>query len=406
VKLLKTKNKKIKKTSKQKNKKKQALKTISIRIKKNPIKRIKKQAQEKTTTIKEGKAQLIIPELNEKQVPEQALVFYNPKMKFNRTNTINVLNTYFQKQEAEKPVKLLDLLSATGARAIRFAKELDFSTEIFANDVQPSAVKLIKKNTELNKVKIKISNEEANKFLVNNKLEYFNFIDIDPFGSPINFINNSIQAVKPKGGLIGLTATDTGTLAGIYEKACFRRYGIISKRSTFKHELGIRNLIASFVKIAYQHDLTARPYFSYHSIHYNRVFMEMLGGGKETRRQLKKLGFIKYCPKCERRELIPYNHEVNNKCKCGANALIFGVTWIGELAQHPFFLPEEEIQVKQPYYNISALTKIYKKQSNKKNKIIEELKKQGYKASSTHFEGHGLKTNAPYEKIIKEIIKK
>jgi len=357
----------------------------------------------KTKTIKEGEIELIVPELGENQVPEQGLVFYNPKMGFNRTNSVEVLNTYFKKPGEE--VKVLDLLSATGARAVRYAKEAKVPVKVFANDVQPSAVKLIKKNAELNKVKINISNLEGNKFLIDNKLEYFDFIDIDPFGSPINFISNALQAIKAKGGLVGLTATDTGTLAGIYEKACFKRYGIISRRSSFKHELGLRNLIASFVKIAYQHDLTARPYFSYHSIHYNRVFMETLGGGKEMRRQLKNLGFIKYCPKCERRELIPYNKEFERKCECGDNALIFGITWIGKLAEQPFFLEKEEIEIKQPYYNISALTKIYKKQSNKKKSIIESLQEIGYKASSTHFEGHGLKTNAPYEKLVEKIIK-
>ena len=358
----------------------------------------------KTKKIKEGKVELIVPELCKNQVPEQGLVFYNPLMEKNRTNTIEVLNSFF-KNSADK-IKIVDLLSATGIRAVRFAKELNFDAEVFANDVQPSAVKLIKKNAELNKVKISISNLEANKFLIDNKLNHFNFIDIDSFGSPVNFISNALQAVKSKGGLVGLTATDTGTLAGIYEKACFKRYGIISKRSSFKHELGVRNLIASFVKIAYQHDLTARPFFSYHSLHFNRVFMETLGGGKEMRRQLKNLGFIKYCPKCERRELIPYNQEFEKKCKCGANALVFGITWIGKLAEEPFFLSREEIEIKQPYYNISALTKIYKKQSNKKKNIIEKLKEQGYKASSTHFEGHGLKTNAPYEKIINNVIRK
>ncbi len=358
----------------------------------------------KTKTIKEGKVELIVPELGESQVPEQGLVFYNPKMQENRTNTIDVLNSYFEKKQEES--KLVDLLSATGARAIRFAKETEFPSIIYANDVQPSAVKLIKKNSELNKVKINVSNLEANKFLIDNKLENFDFIDVDPFGSPVNFMENAIRAIKPKNSLVGLTATDTGTLAGIYEKACFKRYGIISKRSTFKHELGVRNLIASFVKTAYRMGLSARPFFSYHSIHFNRVFMEMVGGGREAKKQLKNLGFIKYCPKCERRELIPYNKDFDRKCECGAEALVFGVTWIGKLAVKPFFLNKEEIEIKEPYYNISALTKIYKKESNKKKRIIEKLKDEGYKASSTHFEGHGLKTNAPYDKLIEAVIEK
>ena len=59
-----------------------------------------------------------------------------------------------------------------------------------------------------------------------------------------------------------------------------------------------------------------------------------------------------------------------------------------------------------PYYNISALTKIYKKESKQMKKAITELKEKGYKASRTHFDNHGLKTNAPYKEIINTLFKK
>ena len=355
----------------------------------------------KTTTITEGKTKLEVPVLEKKQVPEQALVFFNPKMDKNRTNSINVTESYFKEK-----IKIADILSGLGARAVRYANELSIKHEIFANDIQPSAVELIKKNVKLNKVKINVSNKEANQFLVENKYNKFNFIDIDPFGSPAPFLNNTILAIQPKDSLIGITATDKGTLAGIYSKACFKKYGIIGKRTSFQHELGVRNLIAFTVKTAYLHDLTARPYFSYSHLHYNRIFIEMLGGGKETKRQLKNLGFIKYCEKCERRELISFTKEYDTKCECGFNAVILGTTWIGKLAEKPFFLEKSEIEITMPYYNISALTKIYKKESKQLKKVINELKEKGYKASRTHFDNYGLKTNAPYNEIINVIFKK
>lgn len=355
----------------------------------------------KTETITEGKTKLIVPELEKKQVPEQALVFFNPKMEKNRVNAINVIDSYFKEK-----IKIADVLSGLGARAIRYAVECKQKHEIFANDIQPSAVKLTEKNAKLNKVKISTSNKEANQFLIEHKYDKFNFIDIDPFGSPAPFLNSAIFAIQPKDSLLGITATDKGTLAGIYSKACFKKYGIIGKRTSFQHELGVRNLIAFAVKTAYLHDLTARPYFSYSHLHYNRVFIEMLGGGKETKRQLKNLGFIKYCEKCERRELIPFTKEYDTKCECGSNAMILGATWIGKLAVEPFFLEKPEIEITMPYYNISALTKIYKKESRQIKKVIDELKEKGYKASRTHFDNHGLKTNAPYKEIINVLFKK
>jgi len=35
--------------------------------------------------------------------------------------------------------------------------------------------------------------------------------------------------------------------------------------------------------------------------------------------------------------------------------------------------------------------------------VMEKLKKRGYKSSRTHFSRTGMKTNAPYEEVIKAI---
>jgi tRNA (guanine26-N2/guanine27-N2)-dimethyltransferase len=48
--------------------------------------------------------------------------------------------------------RILDALSASGLRALRFAKEVPGVTEIVANDFSQNAVDTIKKNVELNEV--------------------------------------------------------------------------------------------------------------------------------------------------------------------------------------------------------------------------------------------------------------
>ncbi|KAG4221709.1 hypothetical protein PC116_g29815 [Phytophthora cactorum] len=52
---------------------------------------------------------------------------------------------------------ILDALSATGLRALRYAQELPFVTSVTANDLSPSAVKAIKQNAEHNGVESKVN---------------------------------------------------------------------------------------------------------------------------------------------------------------------------------------------------------------------------------------------------------
>ncbi|NYZ80170.1 hypothetical protein H0N95_02880, partial [Candidatus Micrarchaeota archaeon] len=261
-------------------------------------------------------------------------------------------------------------------------------------------------------------------FLMAHKYERFDFIDIDPFGSPVYFLNSAMHAIKQSGGVLGITATDTGSLAGIYPKACFRRYGIISERTSFIHELGVRNLIATVFREASKYECTVRPLFSYNQIHYDRAFIQVMGGRKTTNRDLENIGFIKYCRKCERRSSIPVFETYDERCECGERTMILGLTWIGRIADVDFLdkitnekqeiaydkdafrlVPSSysEYAVSEPYYSIAALTRVFKKESKKTSVILERLRDSGYKAYSTHFFGQGIKTNAPYNDVVKAV---
>lgn len=58
---------------------------------------------------------------------------------------------------------MLEALSATGLRSIRYAKEIPNIDEIIANDISLQAVESIKTNVKLNQVDdiIKTSHEDA-----------------------------------------------------------------------------------------------------------------------------------------------------------------------------------------------------------------------------------------------------
>ncbi|RLG21075.1 tRNA (guanine(10)-N(2))-dimethyltransferase [Candidatus Micrarchaeota archaeon] len=360
--------------------------------------------------IKEGESRLLVPSLEVYKEPSKAPVFYNPKMAFDRSLSVKVLN-----EVLDSGAKVLDLLSATGARAIRYAKEgKQFS--VWANDVKSTAIAIVKKNAELNAVSIRTSIDEANHFLLEKRAENFDCIDIDPFGSPINFVFNASKAVRAKNGLICATATDPGALSGSFPRACFRKYSYISHKTSMKHEIGLRGLIGSIFREFAKNSLSIEPILSYANIHYYRVFLRVMPGNKRVNRGLKKMGFISWCPKCDRRHVSGLWEERAKNCDCGADLIHIGPLWIGELGDSTvidtikdksmlFSTLKEEIRLPFLHYNLHYLAKVNKVSCPKIADIMAALRKEGYRVSRTHFNSNGIKTNASYDVILKALQK-
>ena len=171
-------------------------------------------------TVKEGEAVINIKKTN--KISKDMEVFYNPVMKLNRDVTILLLKQF-------PAMKICDPLAASGIRSIRFAKELKYKS-ININDLSKKSVNSIKKNLKLNKIKskkIKVTNEDANLFLLNSK--GFDYIDIDPFGTSNFYLDAAIKRISRK-GILAVTNTDTAALTGTYPKACIRKYWALPKK--------------------------------------------------------------------------------------------------------------------------------------------------------------------------------
>ncbi|MEK6858169.1 MAG: tRNA (guanine(10)-N(2))-dimethyltransferase, partial [Nanoarchaeota archaeon] len=173
--------------------------------------------QLKQTT--EGKAKILV--YSAEKISSELPVFYNPVMKFNRDVSVALL-----KALGRKDLIIADIMAGSGVRSIRFFKELPkrMIKELHVNDSSADAVKLIKKNFKLNKIKSKnvfFANKEANKLLL--EIGKADYIDIDPFGSPNYFLDSACKKLADK-GILAVTATDTSALSGTYPEACLRKY--------------------------------------------------------------------------------------------------------------------------------------------------------------------------------------
>ncbi|MBU0469899.1 MAG: tRNA (guanine(26)-N(2))-dimethyltransferase [Nanoarchaeota archaeon] len=358
-------------------------------------------------------------EIPKKDVHAKMEVFYNPLMKSNRNISVLLLNSVDNKK-----MNLALPLAGSGIRGLRFLQELEKGkiNHLFLNDKKDNFVKMFNENLKLNKISkakensISVFNQEASLFLLNLTEEqnikdfcgYFDYIDLDPFGSPNPFLSVTLARITRK-GIIAITATDTAALTGTYPKVTKRKYWARSMRNDLMHEIGLRILIRKVQLHGVQFDKALVPILSYHKDHYFRVYFVSNKGKENSDEVIKEHQYLLSCPKCLSFKISNYNQE---NCSCGWKYDYAGPLWTGKLfdqkllqamlKNNPF--PEEEKflqllndEMDTPFfYDLHALSKKYKTDPPKMELALKKLK-----GTRTHFSLTGLKT----EKSLKEVLK-
>ena len=104
--------------------------------------------------VTEGKARIAVPRYSGRNVSSKMPVFYNPAMKSNRDITVMLMAAAAEIYGIKKWA-VADPMAATGIRGIRILLELGGKVESVAmNDYSTAAVALIRKNLQLNRIKI------------------------------------------------------------------------------------------------------------------------------------------------------------------------------------------------------------------------------------------------------------
>ncbi|MCS7123653.1 MAG: hypothetical protein RMJ17_03740 [Candidatus Aenigmarchaeota archaeon] len=358
-------------------------------------------------TIIEGKAVLKVPSDYLKKSN-----FYNPLSEISRDFTV-----IFVDNLEKNDLIILDALSAIGARGIRIILECSNVKEVWFNDYSKEAIEILKENLKINKIedKSKVFCKDACVLLSETK-RFFDYIDIDPFGSPIYFLDGVARAIK-RTGYVGVTATDMQALIGINKNACLRKYGIFSFKTDMLHDVGLRNLIASLSLNFSKYMFSFKPMLSFYKNHFYRVFGYLKKSRKTTNENLSKnIGFILYCKNCLNRR---FSYEIKEICEnCNKDFNIIFPTWIGEtndkeliekilihLKKFNYMRNLKEIEktisvlrneINAPCYNLHKIASVYKTGLKKTTEVINSLKE----ASLVHFSTTSIKT----KKNIKEIL--
>ncbi len=183
---------------------------------------------------------------------------------------------------------ILDALSATGLRALRYAKEIPFVTRIIANDLSRDAVKSIEMNIDHNDLKGKIHSNvgDARAYMYSKvgidqtsssgtTIHRFDVIDLDPYGTAAPFFDSALQAIH-HGGLLCVTCTDAGVFAsnGYPEKA-FALYGGIPTKGAHSHEGGLRLIIHAIAAAGAKYGIAIEPLLSLSIDFYARLFVRI-----------------------------------------------------------------------------------------------------------------------------------
>jgi tRNA (guanine26-N2/guanine27-N2)-dimethyltransferase len=105
----------------------------------------------------------------------------------------------------------------------------------------------------------------------------FDYIDIDPWGTPNPYLDSACRRIS-RGGILAVTATDTSALCGTYPNACRRKYWALPKRDSNMHETGLRILIRKIQLVGAQYEKGLIPVYSYSREHYMRVFLRIEKG--------------------------------------------------------------------------------------------------------------------------------
>ncbi len=357
-------------------------------------------------------------------------VFYNPRMRINRDISVVFLSEYLKRWDVHL---FCEPLAGSGVRTLRYLNECRGEHRGLMFDVNPEAVRIMQKNIEANRLSDRASVVQGDAkvlLLSESRTKRFDFVDVDPFGTPVPYLNAAIQSLNPKGALLALTATDMPALCGVYPRVAFRKYMGFSIRSPVSHEIAVRLLLGKAYSATGANDRSISPLAVLSTDHYIRVWLRVESSCKTSNRQAKKIGMLRYCPCCMNMDMISLREGLAtdfNHCRdaCGGTPEAAGPLWIGKLYDLEFIRNAQEtmsqyrinkkaqklIQLMSdeapltdaPYIDIHSICDSYNLTPPSNKNLIALLTEWGHETTRTHFRPTALRTEAPPCQVIRAI---
>ena len=358
--------------------------------------------------VREGAVELQVPEQTDGAGDE---VFYNPKQELNRDLTVAVLRAYRERESRAETY--LDATTASGVRGLRAAAD---GWTVTAADVDQDAVALARANFERNGLEGTVEHRSAIPLLHES---YFDVVDLDPFGTPIPFVDAAVQGARD---LLCVTATDTAPLCGAHFEPGVRRYSAVPRNTEYHAEMGVRILLSALVRTAARYDVAATPVLTHATDHYVRTYLELTRSAGAANDAIDQLGHIHHCEACLARQTAPgLLADPPDSCpNCGEGIQTAGPVWLGPIRDRAFVEAVTEAvsakfgtadrartllatlrdELDEPtHYDQHRLSKRWGRSAAPMDAFLDNIREAGYEASRTHYGGTTLKTTASVSQI-------
>ena len=209
-------------------------------------------------------------------------------------------------------IRILEALSATGLRSIRYWLEIPNVRSIVINDLDATAVQSIRTNLAYNNLTSPhlLPTQSDAKLLMYNSLAPnspstdptaagpYDVIDLDPYGSACEFFDSSVQTVAD-GGLLCITCTDKAVLCGSWGEVAFAKYGGYALKGKTCHEMALRLVLGALQSAAGRYRRYIVPLLSLSIDFYVRLFVRVYEGQVHVKDGASKMGVVYQCTGCE-----------------------------------------------------------------------------------------------------------
>ncbi|KAF2153798.1 N2,N2-dimethylguanosine tRNA methyltransferase [Myriangium duriaei CBS 260.36] len=313
--------------------------------------------------------------LKKRERRQQARKEREAKKAANETTDPTTANGANETTQTQRPddklrsaMRILDALSATGLRALRYASELPLPVNVVANDLLDTATAAIKLNVRHNKLTSQIqpttSNAQAHMYnaafgFSSHAYAKYDVIDLDPYGTAVPFIESALLALNDN-GLLCVTCTDAGVFNSMgYLEKTYALYGGLPVKGLHAHEAGLRLILNSIATTAAKHGLSIEPLLSLSIDFYARVFVRVRRSPAEVKFLASKTMSVHSCdsgcgswaPQPLARTSVatgangseffkyhPAQTSADKRCEhCGFRTHLAGPMWGGPL-HNPFFI--------------------------------------------------------------------
>jgi tRNA (guanine26-N2/guanine27-N2)-dimethyltransferase len=304
-------------------------------------------------------------------------------------------------RERPAPSTGWEMTAATGVRGLRLLVEAGAFAEFTFTETNPSARHVLEANAS-GRPGVRVVAADARHPFDGGPFDY---VDLDPYGTPVPFLATAIAAVKP-GGVLAVTATDMMVLAGAQPTACERRYGARPIRGRLGPEGGLRVLLGYVARQVRVRGRSLRPLLGYVRDHHVRAYVS-IGPANDEPDPVAKIDPASWT-----------GPDIGGRGP-------YGPFWLGRLmdaelvrnlsvptgAARPgevrSFLEhlKEEVTVDVPfYYEANRLAgDLGLARPPALSDVLVDLRSRGFRAARTHVRPEGFRTDAPRDVVERSV---